>query len=65
MTGFTLPGMMELPGWVAGMAISPMPHCGPEPSQRMSLAILKRLMAMVLSWPLASTSASLADWASK
>ena len=65
MTGLTLPGMMELPGWVAGMAISPMAHWGPELSQRMSLAILKRLTAMVLSWPLASTRASLAAWASK
>jgi len=51
-TGFTLPGMMELPGWVAGIMISPMAHCGPELSQRMSLAILIRLTAIVANVPL-------------
>jgi hypothetical protein len=39
----TLPGMIELPGCVAGMLISPSPHRGPLRSQRMSLAILLRL----------------------
>ena len=35
---------------------------GPEPSRRMSLAILKSEVAMALSWPWASTSASRAAW---
>ena len=48
-TGFTLPGMIELPGCVAGMLISPMPHRGPLDSQRMSLAIFVSEMAIVLS----------------
>ena len=38
--GFTLPGMMELPGSFSGMVISPMPQRGPEASHRTSLAIL-------------------------
>ena len=38
--GFTLPGMIELPGSFSGMVISPMPQRGPEASQRTSLAIL-------------------------
>ena len=36
-----------------------MPQRGPLPSQRISFAILNRLTAIVLSWPLASTTASL------
>ena len=58
--GFTLPGMMELPGSFSGMRNSPSPARGPEASQRMSLAILNRLTASVLSAPCAWTSASLA-----
>ena len=58
MTGLTLPGMMELPGWTAGRSISPMPARGPEPSHLTSLAIFMRLTAMVLSAPLVSTMAS-------
>jgi hypothetical protein len=46
-TGFTLPGMIELPGCVAGSWISPIPHRGPLPSQRMSFAILNKLTATV------------------
>src|SRR4051794_29577278 len=42
MTGLTLPGMMEEPGWTGGSSISPRPARGPEPIQRMSLAILVR-----------------------
>src|SRR5206468_9490644 len=64
-TGLTLPGMIELPGWVEGMLISPIPQRGPLASQRMSFAILVRLTAMVLSWPLASTMPSFEAWASK
>jgi len=52
--------MMELPGCVAGMLISPMPQRGPLDSQRMSLAIFVRLMAMVLRSPDASTMPSFA-----
>jgi len=47
MTGFTFPGMIELPGCVGGNRISPIPQRGPLPSQRMSLAILNRLVAIV------------------
>ena len=56
--GFTLPGMMELPGSFSGMVISPMPERGPEASQRMSLAILLREAATVLRAPWACTRAS-------
>ncbi len=31
MTGFTLPGMIELPFWSSGSAISARPARGPEP----------------------------------
>ena len=37
--GLTLPGMIELPGSLAGMIISPIPHLGPEAKNRMSLAM--------------------------
>ena len=40
MTGLTLPGMIDEPGCTAGIAISAMPARGPQPSRRMSLAIL-------------------------
>ena len=56
-TGFTLPGMIELPGWRSGREISPSPVRGPEPIQRRSLAIFTRPTAIVRSWPEASTSA--------
>ena len=38
--GLTLPGMIEDPGSLAGSTSSPSPLRGPEPSQRMSSAIL-------------------------
>src|SRR5207237_1566758 len=57
-TGLTLPGIIELPGCTAGKSISPMPARGPEPNQRISLAIFMRLTANVLSEPLASTMLS-------
>src|ERR1700759_2714884 len=57
-TGFTLPGMIELPGCRSGRLISPRPVRGPEPIQRRSLAIFTRPTAMVLSWPEASTRGS-------
>ena len=60
MTGFTLPGMIEDPGWVAGRFNSPIAVRGPEPSQRRSLAILNKETATVFNAPLANTAASLA-----
>ena len=51
MTGLTLPGMIELPGWTSGSVSSPRPVRGPEASRRMSLAIFSRLTATVRSAP--------------
>jgi len=48
MTGLTLPGMIEDPGCIAGMAYSPMPPRGPEDNRRMSLAIFDSLLAIRL-----------------
>ena len=39
-TGFTLPGMIELPGCICGRLISLKPQRGPDASSRMSLQIL-------------------------
>ncbi len=50
-TGLTLPGMIELPGWTSGSCSSPRPVRGPEASRRTSLAILSRLTATVRSAP--------------
>ena len=58
-TGLTLPGMIELPGWTAGMSSSPMPARGPLPIQRMSLAILSDDTATVRTAPLAETTLSI------
>ena len=44
--GLTLPGMIELPGSFSGSFNSPSPQRGPEPSSRMSLAILVSDTAM-------------------
>src|SRR5436190_20673086 len=57
--GFTLPGMIELPGSFSGIAISPIPQRGPEASHRTSLAILFREAATVFRAPWAWTTASL------
>ena len=57
--GLTLPGMMEEPGSLAGIRISPMPQRGPLASQRTSLAILLSAPAAVLSAPETATSPSL------
>ena len=38
--GLTLPGMIDEPGSFSGRISSPRPERGPEPSRRMSLAIL-------------------------
>ncbi len=48
-TGFTLPGMMLLPGCRAGSAISARPASGPLFIQRRSLAIFIRLTAITFS----------------
>ena len=65
MTGLTFPGMMDEPGWTAGILSSPMPQRGPDPSQRMSFAILVMLTAMVRRFALAPTMASRVCCASK
>jgi hypothetical protein len=54
-TGFTLPGMMDEPGWMAGREISASPDVGPLASQRMSLAIFISATASVFSAPEAKT----------
>ena len=56
--GFTLPGMIDEPGSFSGSSSSPSPARGPEPSQRMSLAIFMRLTASVRTAPLANTRSS-------
>ena len=60
--GLTLPGMIDEPGSFSGRFSSPSPLRGPEPSQRMSSAILIRDAASVRSAPLVMTSAS---WAAR
>mmetsp|Transcript_26124 Transcript_26124/g.64907 ORF Transcript_26124/g.64907 Transcript_26124/m.64907 type:complete len:253 (-) Transcript_26124:938-1696(-) len=56
--GLTLPGMMELPGSLAGSCSSPMPQRGPLPNKRMSLAIFMSDVAVALRAPCSSTRAS-------
>ena len=46
MTGLTLPGMIDEPGWRSGRITSKKPQRGPEPSQRMLLAMENRLTAI-------------------
>ncbi len=62
--GLTLPGIMDDPGSFSGRIISPMPHRGPEPRRRMSLAIFIIDVAMVFKTPDTSTIASCAAKAS-
>ena len=62
--GLTLPGMIEEPGSFSGRISSPRPERGPEPSRRMSLAILNRAVATELSAPCTNTIASWAASAS-
>ena len=47
--GLTLPGMIDEPGSFDGSTSSIRPVRGPEPSQRMSLAILNNVTDAVLS----------------
>ena len=49
--GFTLPGIIEDPGSFAGKLNSPYPALGPEPRNLISLAILSKQTAVVLSVP--------------
>ena len=65
MTGFTLPGMIELPFWSSGRKISARPARGPEPIRRRSFAIFVSETATTLSAPEASTRPSRAACASK
>src|SRR5687768_3161350 len=48
-TGFTLPGMMEEPGWSAGRLISKIPVRGPDARNIRSLEIFDMEIAMFLS----------------
>ena len=48
-TGFTLPGMIDEPGCMAGRLISRRPARGPEESRRRSLQILDSLIARLFS----------------
>ena len=59
--GLTFPGIIELPGSLDGMVISPRPQRGPLESQRMSLAIFIRSAAIALRAPWAYTKASLEE----
>ena len=49
--GFTLPGIIELPGSLAGSITSAKPARGPEPSRRKSLAIFIKVTASVFKAP--------------
>ena len=53
--GFTLPGMIELPGSLSGSTSSWIPVRGPDPSQRRSFAIFINETASARSAPLAAT----------
>ena len=64
-TGLTLPGMIEEPFCSSGRISSPSPARGPEPIQRMSLAIFVSEAATTLSAPEVSISASRLACASK
>ena len=61
--GLTLPGMIDEPGSFEGRISSIRPVRGPEPSQRMSLAILNSVTAVVLSPACARTMRSRVPWA--
>ena len=62
--GFTFPGIIEEPGSLSGIKISPMPLRGPEDNMRTSFAIFIKLTATVFKAPCASTIASCAANAS-
>ena len=56
--GLTLPGMIELPGSLAGRRTSAKPARGPEPSRRRSLASFISATARVFRVPARVTSGS-------
>ena len=56
--GLTLPGMIELPGSLAGKRTSANPARGPDPSRRRSLAIFIKATARVFSPPARLVSGS-------
>ena len=56
--GFTFPGIIDEPGSLSGIIISPMPHLGPELNMRTSLPIFIKATAARLSAPDNSTIAS-------
>src|SRR6202171_6416788 len=56
--GVTLPGMIDQPGSFSGRISSPRPERGPEPSRRISFAILNRPVATELMAPCTNTYAS-------
>lgn len=62
--GLTLPGMVEEPGSFAGNRSSPKPVREPEPSNRISLAMLSRPEARLVSAPCVNAIASCAAIAS-
>ena len=62
--GFTLPGIMLLPGSLSGIYNSPIPLLGPLDNILTSLAIFIKLTATVFKAPWASTIASCAANAS-
>ena len=64
MTGFTLPGMIDEPGCIAGRLISPNPARGPELNSRRSLQIFDSLTAQRLSTPDSWTNAPVSAVAS-
>src|SRR5512138_827582 len=47
-TGFTLPGMIDEPGWRAGSFSSPRPQRGPDAMRRRSFAIFERFIMQTL-----------------
>ena len=51
--GLIFPGMIELPGSLAGSRNSPSPARGPQPSSRMSLAMRSKATANPRSCPIA------------
>ena len=53
-----IPGMMLLPGSFSGKLSSPSPHLGPDPRNRMSLAIFITLAATTFRAPCTSTNES-------
>jgi hypothetical protein len=61
--GFTLPGMIDEPGSLAGSSSSWIPVRGPDPSQRRSLAILYSVTAAALRLACARTIRSSVTWA--